>query len=147
MAVGDAYMFPGFLTPVLTQLSFQSHRLLFSDASAEVRGENTPERKVTSTGPVSLGCFTDYLIEVCILGHFQHYFSHITATAHICISWDSPVLGQGSEVSCLRTLPCETRIIQCRLNTKPRGYKSYTLPLSHVGPLQVVFWTTSCDKE
>ena len=30
--------------------SFQSHRLLFSLASAEVRGENTPERKVASTG-------------------------------------------------------------------------------------------------
>ena len=30
--------------------SFQSHRLLFSHASAEVRGNNTPERKVTSTG-------------------------------------------------------------------------------------------------
>ena len=30
--------------------SFQSHRLLFSHASAEVRGENTPEREVTSTG-------------------------------------------------------------------------------------------------
>ena len=29
--------------------SFQSHRLLFSHASAEVRGENTPERKVAST--------------------------------------------------------------------------------------------------
>ena len=50
MAVGDAHVFPGFLTPVLTQLSFQSHRLLFSQASAEVRGENTPERKVASTG-------------------------------------------------------------------------------------------------
>ena len=42
MAVGDAYVFPGFLTPVLTQL--------FLHASAEVRGENTPERKVASTG-------------------------------------------------------------------------------------------------
>ena len=50
MAVGNAHVFPGFLTPVLTQLSFQSHRLLFSHASAEVRGENTPERKVASTG-------------------------------------------------------------------------------------------------
>ena len=30
--------------------SFQSHRLLFSRASAAVRGENTPERKVVSTG-------------------------------------------------------------------------------------------------
>ena len=52
MAVGDAYVFPGFLTPVLTQLFFpkpQSQRLLFSHASAEVRGENTPERKVAST--------------------------------------------------------------------------------------------------
>ena len=49
MAVGDAYVFPGFLTPVLTLLFFQSHRLLFSHASAEVRGENKPERKVAST--------------------------------------------------------------------------------------------------
>ena len=30
--------------------SFQNHRLLFSHASAEVSGENTPERKVASTG-------------------------------------------------------------------------------------------------
>ena len=30
--------------------SFQSHRLLFSHASAEVRSENTPERRVASTG-------------------------------------------------------------------------------------------------
>ena len=44
------HMSPGFLTPVLTQLFFPSHRLLFSHASAEVRGENNPERKVASTG-------------------------------------------------------------------------------------------------
>ena len=50
MAVGDAHVFPGFVTPVLTQISFQSHRLLFSHASAEVRGENTPERNFASTG-------------------------------------------------------------------------------------------------
>ena len=49
MAVGNAYVFLGFLTPVLTQLSFQSHQLLFSHASVEARGENMPERKVTST--------------------------------------------------------------------------------------------------
>ena len=30
--------------------SFQSHQLFFSYASAEVRGKNTPERKVASTG-------------------------------------------------------------------------------------------------
>ena len=50
MAVSDAHVFPGFLTPVLQQLFFQSHRLLLIHASAEVRGENTPERKVASTG-------------------------------------------------------------------------------------------------
>ena len=50
MAVSDTHVFPGFLTPVLTQLSFQSHRLLFSHALAEVRGENLPERKFASTG-------------------------------------------------------------------------------------------------
>ena len=50
MAIGDAYVFPGFLTPVLTQLFLpESHRLLFSHASTEVRGENTLERKVAST--------------------------------------------------------------------------------------------------
>ena len=32
MAVGDAHVFPGFHTPVLKKLSFQSHRLLFSHA-------------------------------------------------------------------------------------------------------------------
>ena len=30
--------------------SFHSHRLIFSHASAELRGENTPERKVAPTG-------------------------------------------------------------------------------------------------
>ena len=51
MAVGDAYVFPGFLTPVLTQQQYlQSLQLIFSHASAEVGGENTPERKVVSTG-------------------------------------------------------------------------------------------------
>ena len=46
MAVGDAQVFPGFLTPVLTQLSFQSPWLLFSHASAEVRGKKYAEKKV-----------------------------------------------------------------------------------------------------
>ena len=43
MVVVDAHVFPGFLTPVLTQLSFQSQKLLSSHASAEVRGEHTPK--------------------------------------------------------------------------------------------------------
>ena len=50
MAVDEAHVFPGFLTPVLTQLFSPSQQLLFSNAFAEVRGENTPERKFASTG-------------------------------------------------------------------------------------------------
>ena len=50
MAIIDAQVFPGFLTPLLAQLSLQSHRLLSSHASAEMRGENSPERKFVSTG-------------------------------------------------------------------------------------------------
>ena len=50
MAIGNTHVFPDFIVPVLTQLSFQSHRLLFSHASAQVRVENTPERKFASTG-------------------------------------------------------------------------------------------------
>ena len=49
MEVHDARVFPGFLTPVPIQLSFQSHRLLFSHASAEVRGENMLKRKFALT--------------------------------------------------------------------------------------------------
>ena len=49
MAVSEAHVFPGFLTPSLTQLSFQSQQLLLSHGSAEVKGENKPERKF-STG-------------------------------------------------------------------------------------------------
>ena len=49
MAVGDTHVFPGFLTRVLTQHSFQSHRLLFLHVSAEVREENTLDRKFAST--------------------------------------------------------------------------------------------------
>ena len=40
MAVGDAHVFPGFHTPVLKQLSFQSHQLLFPHASGV---KDTPE--------------------------------------------------------------------------------------------------------
>ena len=49
MAVGDEHVFPGFPKPVLTQVSFQSHRQLFSHASEE-RGERAPERKFAPTG-------------------------------------------------------------------------------------------------
>ena len=52
MAVSDAYSmcFLAFSHQYLHNFSFQSHQLLFSHASAEVRGENTPERKVASNG-------------------------------------------------------------------------------------------------
>ena len=50
IAVGDSHVIPGFLTPVPTKLSFQSHRLLLSHSSAEVGGEKKkkkkPERKI-----------------------------------------------------------------------------------------------------
>ena len=49
IAVGYAHVFHGFLTLVLTQLFFPKPRLLFSHASGEVSGENTPERKFAST--------------------------------------------------------------------------------------------------
>ena len=48
MAVNDAQVFPGSLISVRTQLSFLSHRLLFSNAS-EVRGVNMPKRKFATT--------------------------------------------------------------------------------------------------
>ena len=50
MAVGDAHAFPGFLTPVITTFLSKATDYFFSKASAEVRGENTPERQVASTG-------------------------------------------------------------------------------------------------
>ena len=50
MAVGDAYVFPGLLTPVLTQLFFPKPPTTFlTYSSAVLRGENTSERKVIST--------------------------------------------------------------------------------------------------
>ena len=49
MAVSDGHVFPGFLTPGLTQLFFPNQRLLFSHASVEARGRNTPGRKFAST--------------------------------------------------------------------------------------------------
>ena len=50
MAVGEAHVFTGFLIPVLTQSSFQSHQPLISHASAEVKGENMQERNFYTTG-------------------------------------------------------------------------------------------------
>ena len=57
MAVGDAHVFPGFLTPVPTQISFQSHRLLFSHAfsSGELRkytGKKFRLHRVSNSQPL-----------------------------------------------------------------------------------------------
>ena len=46
MAVHDEHVFPGFLTPVLTQLSFQSHQLLFSHASCRGMRQKYTGKKV-----------------------------------------------------------------------------------------------------
>ena len=53
MGVSDTHVFAGFLTAVLTQLSFQGHQQLFSHASAEEirQKENSPQPgiKLTTT--------------------------------------------------------------------------------------------------
>ena len=48
MVVCDAHMFPNSLIPILTQLSFHSHKLPFSHAS-DMKGKNMPVRKFAST--------------------------------------------------------------------------------------------------
>ena len=54
-----------------------------------------------------------------------------------CLSWVSPALGWGSEVSCPRIRPRKTQRIQriqCSSNPGPLDYESNTLPLSYAGP-------------
>ena len=48
MAVGDAHVFPSFLSPVLTQLFFLKPPTTFLTCSS--RGENTPERTFAQIG-------------------------------------------------------------------------------------------------
>ena len=50
MAVGDAYVFPGFLTPVLTQLFFPKPPTTFLTCFSRGERRKTPERKVASNG-------------------------------------------------------------------------------------------------
>ena len=68
----DTHVLPGFLTPVLTPISFQSHRLLFSHASTEVRGENTPERKFASTGSEN-GPYSPTIPKKILCRHHQDF--------------------------------------------------------------------------
>ena len=62
---------------------------------------------------------------------------HGDSSHYSCLSWVSPGLGWGSEVSCTRTLPQKTQRIQCGSNPGPLDYESNTLPLSHAGPLKM----------
>ena len=50
MAVGDAHAFPGFLTPVLTQLFFPKLPTTFLACFCRGERRNKPERKVASSG-------------------------------------------------------------------------------------------------
>ena len=74
-----------------------------------------------------------------VLCHFQQYFSHTTATAHIIhidLSLVSPVLGYSSEVSCPRTYLNRKNSedpVWLKTGGGP-GHKSWILPPSHVGP-------------
>ena len=83
MVVGDAHVFPGSLTSILTQLSFPSHRLLFSHAPCRGEWWKHAGKKVclnmvwNSQPPIRI----DWLHGV--LCRFQQYLSHIMATAHI----------------------------------------------------------------
>ena len=52
MAVGDAHVFPGFPTPVLTQLFFPKPPTIFSHSSAEVKicqKESSPQPGIELT--------------------------------------------------------------------------------------------------
>ena len=55
-----------------------------------------------------------------------------------CISYVSPLLGWGSEVSCPKTLPLKTHMIQYCLYSAPLDYELNTSPFSHAGPLQYI---------
>ena len=81
MAVGDAHVFPGFLRQALTQLSFQSHKLLFSHASIKVRGKTTSERKFALTG------YRTHIYQVMIpTRSLLSHPSHINLEARFAVS-------------------------------------------------------------
>ena len=50
MAVGDAHVFPGFLTPVLTQFFFSKSPTTFLTCFCRGERQNSPERKSASSG-------------------------------------------------------------------------------------------------
>ena len=53
VSVSCSYVFPGFLTPVLTHLSYPKAPTTFPTYFCIGRGENKPERKVVPTGDLT----------------------------------------------------------------------------------------------
>ena len=95
MVVGDTHMFPGFLTPVLTQLFFPKPPTTFPNASAEVRGENTPERKF-GLGKEEIAYYEQFLLfPQCLLFNqiiVPHSSIFLTSYFYLLLNWKSPKL-------------------------------------------------------
>ena len=72
-----------------------------------------------------------------VLCRFQQYFNHITATAHTIDVFPAFQQYWAGAQKCLAQGHSheKTQRIQCSSNPGHLDYKSYTLPLSHVGPL------------
>ena len=141
------HVFPGFLSPVLTQMPFLSTNY-FSHMYASFRNEwqkiakreSLPHLGIKPTNKWSevrynnqLGLYILHLvksfIEWCftlISTVFQSYQGD--SSHYSCFSRVSPVLGWGFEVSCPKTLQRRTQNIQCSLNPGPLNYESYTEP-------------------
>ena len=72
MAVGDGYVFPGFLTPVLTQLFFPKPPTTF--LTCFCRGER---RKYAGNAPICssdlLHCFDKLVVSFSSYKHYQNF--------------------------------------------------------------------------
>ena len=120
MAVGDAYVFPGFLTPVLTQLFLPKPPTTF--LTCFCRGENTPQRKVASTG--------DRTHNHQVMSRTCSPLSHPGGAISV-ISWRQFTLFMsflgftstrlGSEMTCRRTLPRKNPEDPVRLESRTPG--------------------------
>ena len=124
MAVRDAHVFPGFLTPVLIQFFFLMLTTTFPTCFCRGERRKYAGKKVCLNQWLNLqppGHESDMLITEPPKG--GNYYMGFR------------LLGRGSEVSCPRTFPWKTPGIKCVSNLGPLGYESHTLPLSHAGPL------------
>ena len=140
MAVGDTHVFPGFLTPVQTQLFFpkplttfltcfcRGERQKYAGKKSRLnRGSNSQppghESNTLTTEPPGWGTTTlRILIEWCFMPLstvFQSY--HGNSSHNSCLSWVSPVLGWGSEVSYSKTIPQKNPADPLRLEPRTPG--------------------------